>query len=98
MTGSLQIKNEKYYAVLNFKDSTGKRVQKWINLNLPIKGNKRRAEAVLNELLVNYQGYESIEPMNLLLSQHIFLFLGTASLTGTQLVTASFPTCIVHLR
>ena len=75
MTGSLQIKNEKYYAVLNFKDSTGKRVQKWINLNLPIKGNKRRAEAVLNELLVNYQGYESIEPMNLLLSQHIFQWL-----------------------
>lgn len=28
--------------------------------------------------------------------QRIFLFLGTASSTGTQLVTASFPTCIVH--
>ena len=75
MTGSLQIKNDKYYAVLNFRDSSGKRVQKWINLNLSVKGNKRRAEIALHELLVTYQGYESIEPMHLLLSQHIAQWL-----------------------
>ena len=55
MTGSLQEKNNKFYAVLNFKDSNGKRVQKWISLNLPVKGNKRKAEAMLNDLLVQYQ-------------------------------------------
>lgn len=71
MTGSLQIKGDNYYAVLNFKDATGKRVQKWISLNLPVKGNKRRAEARLNELINEYQGIESIEPLNMLLSQHI---------------------------
>lgn len=75
MTGSLQIKNEKYYAVLNFRDKNGKRVQRWINLNLSVKGNKRRAEIALNELLVQYQGYEAIEPMMLLLSQHIAQWL-----------------------
>lgn len=75
MTGSLQIKGDKYYAVLNFKDRGGKRVQKWIPLNLTTKGNKRRAESMLNELIVNYQGYESIEPMNLLLSQHIMQWM-----------------------
>lgn len=75
MTGSLQIKNDKYYAVLNFRDKSGKRVQKWINLNMPVKGNKRRAEMALNELLVQYQGYEAIEPMILLLSQHIAQWL-----------------------
>lgn len=69
MTGSLQVKNDKYYAVLNFRDSNGKRVQKWINLNLPVKDNKRRAEIALNELLVRYQDYENIEPMNLPVSQ-----------------------------
>lgn len=37
MTGSLQVKNEKFYAVLNFKNQEGKRVQKWISLNLPVK-------------------------------------------------------------
>lgn len=75
MTGSLQIKNDKYYAVLNFRDKSGKRVQKWINLNMSVKGNKRRAEMALNELLVQYQGYEAIEPMMLLLSQHIAQWL-----------------------
>lgn len=71
MTGSLQIKSDKYYAVLNFRDQEGKRVQKWIPLNLTVKGNKRRAEALLNQLLVEYQGIEQIEPMNTLLSRHI---------------------------
>lgn len=48
MTGSLQIKNDKYYAVLNFKDHSGKRAQKWVSLGLPaVKGNKRLAEAKL---------------------------------------------------
>ena len=56
MTGSLQIKNGKYFAVLNFRDQHGKRVQKWFSLGLDVKGNKRRAETMLNELLVQYQG------------------------------------------
>lgn len=75
MTGSLQVKGNKYYAVLNFRDSTGKRVMKWISLNLTVKDNKRRAEAMLNELVAAYQGYEAIEPMNLLFSQHIAQWL-----------------------
>lgn len=75
MTGSLQVKGDKYYAVLNFHDTSGKRIQKWINLNMPVKDNKRRAEAALNELLVQYQGYENIEPMNQLFSQHIAQWL-----------------------
>lgn len=75
MTGSLQVKNETYYAVLNFYNKEGKRVQKWINLHIPVKDNKRKAEVALYELLVNYQGYESIEPMNLYLSQLIAQWL-----------------------
>ncbi len=75
MTGSLQIKGENYYAVLNFKDKSGKRIQKWINLNMTVKGNKRRAETALNELLVQYQDYENIEPMNLAVSQLVARWL-----------------------
>lgn len=75
MTGSLQIKNDKYYAVLNFHNSDGTRVQKWFALDLPVHGNKRRAEAKLHELLVMYQGFEAIEPLNCLLSVHIMHWL-----------------------
>lgn len=71
MTGSLQEKNGKFYAVLNFKKQDGTRAQKWINLNLSVRGNKRNAEAMLRDLLVQYQGIESIEPISMLLAQHI---------------------------
>lgn len=50
MTGSLQIKSGKYYAVLRIN---GK--QKWINLNIDDKkGNKRKAEQALNETITMY--------------------------------------------
>ena len=75
MTGSLQIKSDKYYAVLNFKDENGKRVQKWVPLNLPVRGNKRKAEVMLTELINEYQGMECVEPVNRLLSQHIALWI-----------------------
>lgn len=42
MTGNLQIKNGKYYAVLNLKVD-GKRKQKWVNMNLSEKCSKKRA-------------------------------------------------------
>ena len=41
LTGSLQMKNGKYYAVLNLKVD-GKRKPKWIPLGLPVRGNKRQ--------------------------------------------------------
>ena len=50
LTGNLQIKNNKYYAVLNIKVD-GKRKPKWIPLGLPVRGNKRQAEALLNRLI-----------------------------------------------
>ena len=46
MTGSLQIKRDKYYAVLSWYEGE-KRKQKWIATGLAVKGNKRRAEDVL---------------------------------------------------
>lgn len=51
MSGSLQIKNGKYYAVISYKNDQGKRKQKWVNTNLEPKGNKRKAEDFLNKLL-----------------------------------------------
>ena len=44
MTGSLQAKRGKYYAVLNFVDNTGKRKQKWVYTGYEVKNNLRKAE------------------------------------------------------
>jgi len=57
MTGSIQIKSGRanYYAILNAYDSNGKRKLKWIDTGIPVKGNnKRKANAKLKELLVEY--------------------------------------------
>lgn len=54
MTGSLQQKNGKYYAVINLHIN-GKRKQKWIDSKLPIKGNKTRAERFLREQIAYYE-------------------------------------------
>jgi len=49
MTGSLQIKNNKYYAVINVYDSSGKRKVKWFSTGFEVKSNKRRAEQYLQD-------------------------------------------------
>ena len=54
LTGSLQIKNDKYYAMLNLYVD-GKRKPKWIPLGLPVRGNKRTAEAELKQLIDKYE-------------------------------------------
>ena len=47
VAGHLQEKKGLFYVVLNFIDAEGKRKSKWISTGLPVKGNKRKAEAVL---------------------------------------------------
>ena len=47
VAGHLQEKNGIYYVVLTYKTYDGKRKTKWQSTGLPIKGNKRRAEACL---------------------------------------------------
>lgn len=68
-TGNIQIKNGKYYAVLNLKGENGKRKQKWINLELPIRGNKKAAEKILAELLIEYDDGE-LSPYNLTVADY----------------------------
>ena len=58
VTVSLHEKNGKYHAVINYKDDTGKRKQKWQSTLLPVKGNKKlamqKAEQMVNYRINNY--------------------------------------------
>jgi len=49
VAGHLQIKNGIFYTVLSYVDEKGKRKTKWTSTGLPVKGNKKRAEAILHE-------------------------------------------------
>lgn len=57
ITGCLQSKNGKWYTVINLYDENGKRCPKWTNTGLPEKGNKHRAEVILNEQLAECNKY-----------------------------------------
>ena len=50
VAGHLQEKSGQFYAVLSYKDQSGKRRSKWISTGLAVKGNKKKAEAILMEL------------------------------------------------
>ena len=58
VAGHLQEKKGFFYIVLNFVDSDGKRKRKWIATGLPVKGNKRKAEAMLVAERQKYQPAE----------------------------------------
>lgn len=74
MTGSLTVKNGKYYAILNVYEN-GKRKKKWLNTNLPEKGNKRRAEQFLREKLAEYERMEGIVRSDILFSDYVRIWL-----------------------
>lgn len=55
MKGFVQEKSGKYYLVLDLYDERGRRKPKWISTGLPVRGNKRKAEAKLDEVLARYE-------------------------------------------
>lgn len=47
--GRIQEKKGYFYIVIDYRDSHNKRHSKWFPTGLPVKGNKKRAEALLAE-------------------------------------------------
>ena len=58
VTGSLQIKSNKYYCVLNLRDEKGERKQKWIPSGISIseRGGKTKAHSFLLDQKALYSG------------------------------------------
>lgn len=54
VTGSLYEKNNKWQMMINYYDVDGKRKQKSKSTGLVVKGNKRKAQIMLDELLHEY--------------------------------------------
>jgi len=58
ITGSLSERGGKFTAILNLYDESGKCKQKSIALGISVKGNKRKAQAMLDELKREYSGMD----------------------------------------
>ena len=54
IAGHLQEKNGMFYVVLNYRDENGKRKTPWISTNLPVRGNKKRAENFMMDVRRNF--------------------------------------------
>lgn len=68
MTGSLQIKKEKYYVV--YRDEDGK--QRWISTGISSKGNnKRKAQQRLREIMVDVEQGKTVVTATILFTEWI---------------------------
>lgn len=54
VAGHLQEKNGMFYVVLNYRDENGRRKTPWISTNLPVRGNKKRAENFMMDVRRNF--------------------------------------------
>ena len=75
MTGSLQEKNGKYYAVINLTDPFGKRKQKWISTGYTVRGNKKKAEQFLREKIREYEMKGGLVQSDALFSEYVLYWL-----------------------
>lgn len=81
MTGSLQTKNGKYYAVINLTDVNGKRKQKWISTGYEIKGNKKKAEQFLRDKLKDFEQSTHLAQADMLFSDFVRIWLERAKMS-----------------
>lgn len=72
MTASIQVKANKYYIVVSWKQDNGKRKQKWIKTDLTVVGNnKRKAEQKRIEVLREYETKISLTANDMLFSEFL---------------------------
>lgn len=95
MTGSLQTKNGKYYAVINLTDTNGNRKQKWISTRLEVKGNKRKAEQFLRDKLKEYEDKENVILTEVLFSEYVLRWLDRKRASIDEVTYQGYKT-IVH--
>jgi len=62
ITGRLTEKNGRYQMIVNLKDEKGNSKPKWISTGLAVKGNKKKAEAILRDTLHHYNSVETQIP------------------------------------
>ncbi len=79
MTGNLQIKNGKYYAVLNLKVD-GKRKQKWVNMNLSEKCSKKERDKKFRDILNQYEINPQLNNSTVLFSEYVTMWLKEAKI------------------
>ena len=50
VAGHLKERNGRYYVVVSYTDTTGKRISREFSTGLPVKGNKKKADDILQRI------------------------------------------------
>ena len=91
VAGHLREKKGYYYAVLNYTDSLGKRKTKWISTGLTVKGNKKRAEAILMDARRNFNPEEpKVMNGDILFADYMEQWLDIIKSSVTQLLLVTW--------
>ena len=75
VAGHLQEKKGFYYIVLTYKDEQNKPKSKWIATKLPVKGNKKKAEAMLLEARKTFEPNPIVTEADMLFSDYMLGWL-----------------------
>ena len=75
VAGHLQEKKGYYYIVLSYKDDKGKRKTKWLPTKLTVKGNKKRAERMLQEARRDFVPEGVVDSENILFADFMVEWL-----------------------
>lgn len=98
IAGHLREKNGKYCMVLDYRDEYGNRKIKTKSTGLPIKGNKKKAEAMLQEARANFQlPTQKEEEKNLLFTDYLLEWLEMVKLK-IELSTYSSYSMVIKRR
>ena len=89
MTAILTEKNDKYHIVLNWAQD-GKRQRKWVATGLSVKGNKRRAEVMCDEVLHMWRSKMATNPSDMLFSDYLRQWVETARKTISETTYAEY--------
>lgn len=98
VAGHLREKSGYYYAVLNYTDSLGKRKTKWISTGLVVKGNKKRAEAILMDARRNFNPEEpKVMNGDILFADYMEKWLGIIKSSVAVPTYASYSTTVKRI-
>lgn len=97
ITGSIQTKKGKLYAVLNLYDEAGKRNLKWIPTGLSERGNKRKAETLKDQYIAEYEAKAaSPMPRRTLFTDFAISWLESRKGSIEQSTWENYENCTLH--
>lgn len=101
VAGHLQEKGGLYYMVLSYRDENGKRRQPWEPTGFTVKGNKRKAEKMLDEFRKNFvppkvvnENSGSTMSSDMLFSNFMLLWLEIIKSSVAQTTFSSYTTMV----